>query len=369
MKGQDQPLEITELDLADPKDGEVMVRLGACGVCHSDLSAVNGTLPAMTPCVLGHEGAGVVEKVGPGVTSVGPGDHVVLSWVPQCGRCYTCLRGQPQLCEMSFATALSGGLLDGTSRFSLDGLPVYQMTASGCFTEYTTVPSISVVKVDPDMPFDKAALLGCGVLTGMGAVRNTARVEEGATVAVIGTGGVGLSVILGAKLAGAAQIIAVDISADKLELAEGLGATDVVDASAGNPVAAVQALTGTTPAGMPRGVDYAFEVVGSAPTVEQALMMTRRGGTAVAVGVPRMDATINLSLFAHLFLNERRLVGCVYGSSNVQRDVQLYADLYMRGRLDLDALVSRTIPLDDVNGAFDAIEKGEVARSVIVFDG
>jgi len=362
----DQPVEILDLELAAPKAGEVKVKIGASGVCHSDLSIVNGTLPLPPPMVLGHEGAGTVVEVGEGVTSVKEGDVVVTAWVGQCGRCYACLRGQPSLCEATHLTQATGGLLDGTPRFSLEGKPVLQMSACGTFSEYTVVPDIACVKLPDDMPVDKAALLGCGVLTGVGASLNSAKVAPGDVVAVIGCGGVGLNAIQGAAIGGASKIIAVDMVQSKLEMAKTFGATHTVNASEGDPVQQVKELTGNGPMG-PRGVDITLEVVGLSSTLQQALGMTRRGGLVVFVGAPRMDDFMTFSPFMELFANDHRIMGSFYGHSNIFRDVPKYVDLYRNGSLKLDELVSREIKLDQVNEAFDAIKAGEVARSVIIY--
>jgi len=365
--GASDALEIWDIDVAAPKAGEVKVRLAASGVCHTDLSILNGTIHMAPPMVIGHEGAGIVEEIGPGVTLVQPGDHVVISWVPQCGKCYCCDRGQPELCEAGAGTMMSGGMLDGTKRFSRNNTEIGQMAASGTFAEYTVIPEISAVKIDNDLPLDKMCLIGCGVLTGAGAAINTAQVGPGDTVAVIGCGGVGLNTIQGARIAGAERIIAVDMVASKLKLAEQFGATDTVNAANGDPVAAVQSLTGTGPLG-PRGVDYAFEVVGSSVTAEQAMSMTRRGGTMTMVGVGRVDDTLkDFSLFGELFMGAKTIKGSVYGSANVHRDVLRFAGLYRQGKLLLDELISKTIKLEEVNQAFADIQNGEVARSVILY--
>lgn len=364
--GVGQPLEVQELQLEAPKPGEVMVKMAASGVCHSDLSIQNGTMPLPPPIVLGHEGAGVVVEIGEGVRAFKAGDHVVTTWVGQCGTCYTCTHGEPSLCETTSLVQATSALLDGTPRFSLDGKPVGQMSACGTFTEYTVVPDIACVKLPEDIPLDRAALLGCGVLTGCGAAINTAEVKPGDTVAVIGCGGVGLNVIQGARIAGAAHIIAVDMVASKLELAKTFGATATVNASDGDPVEAVKALTGSGPMG-PRGVDVAFEVVGSTALLQQALGMARRGGRVVFVGVPRMDDMMTWSPFMDLFAFDKKISGAFYGHSNIHRDVNRYVDLYREGKLLLDELVSATITLDDVNAAFDTLQKGEVARSVISY--
>jgi NDMA-dependent alcohol dehydrogenase len=357
--GIDQPLEVVDVELDGPKAGEVRVRMGASGVCHSDLSVVNGTLLSPLPSVLGHEGAGVVEEVGENVTSVRPGDHVVLSFVPQCGICYFCTHDAAEMCETGFIAMAIGGQLDMTSRFSRQGAPLHQMSALGTFSEELVCPEISTVRIDDDVPFTRAALIGCGVLTGFGAAANTADIRPGDTVAVIGCGGVGLNVIQGAKFKGAERIIAVDQFESKLKLAEQFGATDLVDTREGDAVAQVGELT------QGRGVDVSFEVIGLKTTVEQALAMARRGGQAIIVGVPKMEQTMEIPIAMELLVNEKQVRGSWYGSSTVRRDVPRLVDLYKSGSLKLDELVSRTIGLGDINDAFKAMEAGEVARSVV----
>ncbi|MCC7075540.1 MAG: Zn-dependent alcohol dehydrogenase [Acidimicrobiia bacterium] len=369
LPAYNEDLQILEdLELEGPKANEIKVKVAASGVCHSDLSILQGRLPVMPPVILGHEGAGIVEEVGEGVTRFKPGDHVVISWVPQCGTCYTCEHGQPQLCETGAMVAVTAGMLDGTYRFTRDGEPIRQMQATGTFSEYTVVPEISAVKIDDDMPLDKAALIGCGVLTGVGAAVNVANVQKGDTVAVIGCGGVGLNAIQGARIAGAERIFAVDTAASKLDLAKEFGATDLIDASSGDPVMAVKEQTGIGTLGMPRGVDVTLEVVGFAETLKQAIGMTRAGGKTVFVGAPQLGATLELDIFMDLFAMQKIITGAFYGGSDVNRDVPKLVDLYKSGELKLDELVSRRIKLEDVNEAFRAIEKGEVARSVIIYD-
>jgi Zn-dependent alcohol dehydrogenase len=321
----------------------------------------NGTIMCMPPIVLGHEGAGIVEEVGEGVTSVKPGDHVVISWVPQCGECFFCQKDQGFLCENSQAAMASGGLLDGTPRFTSQGAPLYQMAASGTFSEVSIIPAIGAVKIPDDVDMRVAALIGCGVLTGVGAAMNTADIKEGDTVAVIGCGGVGLNVIQGARIKGATEIIAIDMNETKLALAKQFGATMTINASQGNPVSQVMELTGQ------RGVDVSFEVIGLGPTIDQAIQMARRGGQAILVGVPKMDVMVTLPAFLGLVVAEKTIKGCWYGSSNVQQDVPKLIELYKQGELKLDELISRTISVDQVNEAFDAMKTGEVARSVIEY--
>jgi NDMA-dependent alcohol dehydrogenase len=358
----DTPLEVIDVELEAPKAGEVKVQLGASGVCHSDLSVRNGTLLAPLPAVLGHEGAGVIEEVGEGVENLRPGDHVVISWVPQCGDCYFCRRGQAELCDVGLPVIATGGLLDGTPRFVRDGQPVLQMSASGTFTETTVVPAISAVKIDKDIPLTAAALIGCGVLTGFGAAHNTADIREGDTVAVVGCGGVGLNVIQGAKHSGAERIIAIDMVEGKLQTAQKFGATDLVNAGEGDSVSKVMELTDQ------RGADVAFEVIGLEKTVDQTFQMTRRGGQTILVGMPKMEVTLQLPVSLGLMFSEKQVRGCLYGSSNVHQDVPMLAKLYTDGKLMLDELVSREITLDDVNSAMDEMGSGEIARSVIVYD-
>jgi NDMA-dependent alcohol dehydrogenase len=356
------PLEIVDLDLDAPHAGEVKVRLGASGVCHSDLSVQNGTLPVGLPAVLGHEGAGTIVEVGEGVEHLEVGDHVVISWVPQCGTCYFCSRDQGELCEVGSVAAMNGGLLDATPRFSRDGQPVFQMAAAGTFSTETVIPAIGAVKIDPSIPLEVAALIGCGVLTGFGAATNTASIRSGDTVAVLGCGGVGLNVIQGARHAGAERVIGIDMVPGKLEHATRFGATDTVNAGDGDPVARVMELTGG------RGADVAFEVIGLGPTIEQALAMTRRGGQAVIVGVPRFDTQLTLTPAMEFLFNEKQIRGCWYGSSNVHRDVPKLTNLFAGGELKLAELISRKINLEQVNEALENMSSGEIARSVIIYD-
>lgn len=360
--GVGQPLDIrTDVEVEAPHEGELKVRMGASGVCHSDQSVQNGTIPLPVNSILGHEGAGVVEEVGAGVEGFAPGDHVVISWVPQCGECFYCKRGQGPLCERSANAVVGGLLLDGTTRATSGGKPLFQMSGAGTFSEVAVIPAISAVKVPKDMDLAVAALIGCGVLTGLGAAFHTAEIREGDTVAVLGCGGVGLNVIQGARIKGAARIIAVDLNPTKLELAKQFGATDTVDASTGNPVMEVMRLADE------RGADVVFEVIGLKETIDQAINMTRRGGETILVGVPRMDVALQIPAFLGLVLQHKTVKGCWYGSSNVREDVPRYVELYRSGQIKLDELVSRRIGVDDVNEAFEVMKTGEVARSVIVY--
>ncbi len=359
LPGIGKELEVVDdLEVSEPRSGEVKVRIHTTGVCHSDLSVQNGTIIVPLPAVLGHEASGVIEAVGPGVTSVQPGDHVILSFVPECGKCWFCVRGMPNLCEVATTGIVRGGLYDGQSPFSRKGERINQMTECGTFAQYTVVPEGGVVKIPDDVPLEDAALLGCGVTTGVGAVLNTAKVEEGASVAVIGTGGVGLNVIQGSVIAGAAKIIAIDLLDNKLEMAKQFGATDVVNASKQEPVSAVKQMTEG------RGADYSFEVIGLPSTQEQAFRMVRRGGCAVLVGVPKMTDMFQIQAFLPVF-EEKTIKGCWYGSARPHLDMPKLLDLYKAGRLKLRELISKEFELDQINDAFAALEKGEVARGVI----
>jgi S-(hydroxymethyl)glutathione dehydrogenase / alcohol dehydrogenase len=354
------PLKIDDITLDKPKRGEVMVKVAASGVCHSDLSVVNGTLPfPPPPAILGHEGAGVVQEIGEGVTAVQPGDHVILSWRPSCGRCGYCVTGRPQLCQTIGMALLQGYLPDGTTRFHKGDTEIRIFTGVASFAEYTVVPETGVVKIRKDVPLEAAALVGCGVMTGVGAVINTAKVEAGSSVAVIGCGGVGLNVIQGAVLAGAEKIIAVDLNPKKLELARQFGATRCVNPADGDSVTQVLGLTDGL------GVDYAFEVIGRADTAVQAYNSIRPGGTAVVVGVAKPDDMMTIPALS--LLQEKTLKGSIYGSARPSVDMPKLLDLYLGKRLKLDELVSRRITLEQVNEAFQWMEKGEVARSVIVY--
>jgi S-(hydroxymethyl)glutathione dehydrogenase / alcohol dehydrogenase len=348
---------VVNVDLDPPKTGEVLVRMKATGICHSDLSIINGTIRWKLPSVLGHEGAGIVEQIGEGVTNVAPGDHVVLSFVPNCGDCWHCDRAEPHLCQKNKP---HGGLIDGTSRVRLNGEPIAVMSFLGNMAEYCVVPAVCVVAVDKGHDFKAAALVGCGVTTGVGAAIKTAEVKPGSTVAVFGCGGVGLNVIQGARIAGAARIIAVDLSAEKLELAKSFGATDTVNPGGNEAFKQVLDLTDGI------GVDYCFEVVGNGKLVEQCFKATRMNGMTVLVGVGRLDDRWSLNAMILPFTG-KTIRGCMYGSANFKVDFPMYLDLYRQKKLDLDGLVSRTYSIDEAPQAFADLESGKNARGVIVY--
>jgi len=356
MRAQNAPLEIEEVRIDAPGPGEVLVRTAASGICHSDLHVVEGTLPMPPPCILGHEPAGVVEAVGAGVSYVAPGDHVIGCISAWCGECELCLRGKPHLCGGATLQRPEGSppRLDGERG------PVLQFANLSSFAERMLTHERSLVKIREDMPLDRAALIGCGVTTGLGAALHTSRVEPGSSCAVIACGGVGLAALQGCRIAGAGRIVAIDNQPWKLELARKLGATDTVDASQGDPVAQVMELTGG-------GVDTTFECLGSGPTVQQAVNMLKRGGTAVLVGLVPVGQMVEIHA-ADLTFQEKRLVGSLMGSNRFRIDMPRYVDFYLDGRLKLDEMISSRIGLEEVNEAFDHMRKGEVARQVIVFD-
>ncbi len=355
------PLVCERLMLAPPQAEEVLVRVAAAGVCHSDLHLAEGHLgEGRWPTVLGHEGAGVVEAVGDRVTHVAPGDRVAFCFVPPCRDCATCRAGRFHLCTTAADHAWRGTLLDGTSRLSFpDGAPVQHFNFVSCFAERCVIPAASAIPLTAELPLWQAALLGCGVVTGVGAVRNTARVRVGETVCVIGCGGVGLQVIAGARLAGAGRIIAVDRSSEKLARAARQGATDTIDGSALDAVAEVLEL-------VPGGVDYAFEVVGLPATIREAWDMIRPGGSAVVVGLAPKGAEVSLPALD--LLSEKNLRGCYYGSANVADELPALMRLAADGRLPMGEVVSHLIELAQINEAFDRLRSGEGARSVIVID-
>jgi len=356
---ESKPLAIEILDLEGPGQGEVLVKIGAAGLCHSDLSVINGDRPRPTPMALGHEAAGVVEDIGPGVNDLVRGDHVVMVFVPSCGHCLPCAEGRPALCEPGAAANNAGTLLSGTRRLSRNGAPVHHHLGCSAFAEYATVSRRSLVKIDPELPLDQAALFGCAVLTGVGAVLNTAKVIPGSTVAVVGLGGVGLASLLGANLAGAREIIAIDLADEKLALARELGATHAVNARDPDAVEQVKAKTGG-------GVEFAFEMAGSVKAMDLAYKVTRRGGTTVTAGLPPPTHTFAVPQ-VNLVGEERTIKGSYIGTCVPVRDLPRYIALYRNGRLPVDRLMSGTLPLADINRGFDLLHEGRAVRQVVTF--
>jgi S-(hydroxymethyl)glutathione dehydrogenase/alcohol dehydrogenase len=336
---------VTDLEVREPGPGEVRVAIAAAGLCHSDLSVTDGTIPFPVPVVLGHEGAGVVEAVGGGVTHVAPGDHVALSTLANCGTCAECDRGRPTMCRQAIGRP--------GRPFGHRGSPVHQFASNSAFAERTVVKAVQAVRIPDDVPLTSAALIGCGVLTGVGAVLNRARVDRGDSVLVIGTGGIGLNVLQGARLAGAGRIVAVDANPAKEEMARRFGATDFLTSAEG-----VRDL-------LPTGADHAFECVGRVELIRQAIDSLDRHGQAILLGVP--PATAEASFRVSSMYLDKSILGCRYGSSRPQRDIALYAGLYRRGRLLLDELVTRTYPVEDFEKAAADAEAGRVARAVLTF--
>lgn len=357
------PLTVCELDLAPPGPEEVLVRLHAAGVCHSDYNTIDGTSETRCPAVLGHEGAGVVEAIGERVRRVRVGDRVALSWAPWCGECEECRRGLTQLCVDVWSTTDASGLIDGTSRLSRDGEPVYHYSFLSTFADACVVSERSCVPIADDIPFDVAALVGCGVSTGVGAVWRTAGLRPGDRFAVIGCGGVGLSALMAAVAAGANPVVAVDAMSQKLDVARSFGATHTIS-WAGSAEATAEAVKEATGG----GVDVAVEATGRPEAMETAFHSTRGRGTAVLVGIPRPDAVLTLPAVTIPRL-ERRIVGSIYGSTKPERDFALTLDLYRAGRLPLDRLVSHRMTLDDVEGAFELMHSGDALRVVLELGG
>ncbi|MBS0320956.1 MAG: zinc-dependent alcohol dehydrogenase family protein [Proteobacteria bacterium] len=355
-----RPLAITELDLAPPGRGEIRVRVAAAGLCHSDLSVINGDRPRPLPMALGHEASAVVDALGEGVDDLAVGDHVVVVFVPSCGHCAPCAEGRPALCEPGAAANLAGTLLGGTRRLARDGVPVNHHLGCSIFADYAVVSRRSVVRIDPDVPLTDAALFGCAVLTGVGAVVNTAAVRAGASVAVVGLGGVGLAAVLGAVAAGARQVVAVDLADDKLALARALGATDTVNAGAADAADVVRAATGG-------GAEFVFEFAGSVRALEFAYRVTRRGGTTVTAGLPPAAATFAVPA-VNLVAEERTIKGSYVGTCVPSRDIPHFIALYRQGRLPVHRLLSGTLALDDINAGFDRLQDGHAVRQVVVFD-
>src|SRR5688572_12509722 len=353
-----KPLAIEEVELDPPGPGEVLVKIAAAGLCHSDLSVIDGNRPRPMPMALGHEAAGVVEELGPGVDDLQPGDHVVMVFVPSCGHCLPCAEGRPALCEPGAAANTAGTLLSGTKRLHRNGQDINHHLGVSGFAEYATVSRRSLVKIDPDLPLDEAALFGCAVLTGVGAVINTAKVSAGSSVAVIGLGGVGLSSLLGAIAAGARRVVAVDLSDEKLGLARQLGATDTFNAGSADAVNEVREATGG-------GVEYAFEMAGSVRAMDLAYKITRRGGTTVTAGLPPPTHTFNIPQ-VNLVAEERTVKGSYIGTCVPTRDIPRYIELYRRGKLPVDRLMSDHLKLEEINLGFDRLHEGQAVRQVVV---
>ncbi len=361
LDGPGRPFDVREVELDEPNAGEVLVRIAASGLCGSDLKALDGLRAiASFPVILGHEAAGVVEEVGEGVERLRPGDHVVLSILSACGSCADCRRGRPNYCSTTAGAQPAGNLLDGSSRLTMNGRRLNHFLTVSSFAEYAVVPASAATVIDPAMPLDRAALIGCAVLTGYGAVHNSARVQAGSSVAVFGCGGVGLSAVQGARLAGAETIVAVDVHPAKLALASSLGATETVDARCGDPSGAVREATGG-------GADYAFEAAGRPDTIEQAWNSLAVGGLLTVIGT--LPSGAKLMLAADPLIEEKRIAGCYLGSASPEGDVPALVERYLDGELQLDELVSRRIGLADLDDGFARLREGTEARQVVVFDG
>ena len=352
-----KPIQVEEVDLADPGEGEVRVKLVASGVCHSCLHAADGSWTHMpVPIVLGDEGSGIVEAAGRAVRGVKEGDHVILSWSPACGLCHYCVIGRPVLCERR--STRPGTLPDGTTRLSRKGEPLYHFGTVASHSDFTTIPESCAIPIRNDMPFEAAALIGCSVMTGVGSVLNTAQVPAGASMAVFGTGGIGLNVIQGGALVGANPIVAVDVLPNKLEYARHMGATHGIDASKDDPVEAIRDITR-------RGADFTFVAVGNTKAITQAWESTAHGGQCVLIGLPATDATVTFTALS-LQSNEKVLRGSRYGSARMRDDFPRMVDLYLGGKLKIDELINRRFTLDETDIAYKALAAGELARGLIV---
>jgi alcohol dehydrogenase len=354
-----KPLRIETVELDPPGRGELLVKIAAAGLCHSDLSVINGDRPRPMPMALGHEAAGVVEALGEDVNDLAVGDHVVMVFMPSCGHCVPCAEGRPALCEPGAAANGAGTLLSGKRRLHCDGADVNHHLGVSGFADYAVVSRRSVVRVDPDLPLDEAALFGCAVLTGVGAVVNTARLQPGQSAAVIGLGGVGLSSVLGAVASGARQVVAIDLSDDKLGLARQLGASHTVNARDADAAEQVRELTGG-------GVDFAFEMAGAVRAMELAYKITRRGGVTITAGLPPPNAALAVPL-VQLVAEERTLKGSYIGTCVPTRDIPRYVALYRAGRLPVDRLMSGKLKLEEINEGFDRLHEGKAVRQVIEF--
>jgi S-(hydroxymethyl)glutathione dehydrogenase / alcohol dehydrogenase len=355
--GPNLPLSIEDVEIDKPQDREVLIKTVASGVCHSDLHFVDGLYPYPAPAVLGHEAAGIIEEVGKQVTYVKPGDHVICCLSVFCGNCEQCMSGHPNRCSNKQATQRNPA---DKPRISQKGKPIFQFLDISSYCEKMLLHENAVVKIREDFPLDRAALIGCGVTTGVGAVLNTAKIEPGSTVAVFGAGGVGLAAIQGARIAGARKIIAVDMFEGKLAMAKRLGATDTVDASSSDPVDEIRKMTDGV------GVDYSFEAIGLKKVAEQAFVALKPGGTATVIGMIPVGQKVELD--GYMFLTERKLQGSNMGSNRFRIDMPKYIDFYLQGRLNLDDMISQRRKLEDVNDAFRAMKAGEVARTVLMFN-
>lgn len=357
---QSRPLEIEDVELDPPGPGEVLLRVKAAGLCHSDLSVIDGNRPRPMPMVLGHEAAGIIEETGPGVTGLVRGDHVVAAFVPSCGHCRPCTTGRPALCEPGFAANSAGTLLSGARRLHDARGPVHHHLGVSGFARHATVSRHSLVKVPRDLPFAEAALFGCAVITGVGAVVNTGAMPRGASAAVVGLGGVGLAALLAARMLEAPQLVAIDVNERKLAVARVLGATATVNAAAPDAAEQVRELT-------KGGVEFAFEMAGAARALELAYRITARGGTTVSAGLSHPDQRFSLPHLG-LVADERTLRGSYLGSCVPPRDIPRYIDWYRAGTLPVDRLLSERIRLDDINAAFDRLAAGESIRQVVEID-
>ncbi|RDD61537.1 zinc-dependent alcohol dehydrogenase family protein [Ferruginivarius sediminum] len=355
-----KPLKIQELDLDPPGEGEVLVKVAAAGLCHSDLSVINGDRPRPTPMALGHEAAGVVAELGPGVDDLAVGDHVVLVFVPSCGHCRPCAEGRPALCEPAAKANAAGEMLGGGRRLHRDGQDVHHHLGVSCFADHAVCSRRSLIRIDKAVPLEQAALFGCAVQTGVGAVVNTAHVPAGSDVAVVGLGGVGLNALLAAKLSGAARIVAMDLLDDKLALARQLGATHTVNAGYADAADQVRAATDG-------GADFAFEMAGSVPALDLAYKVTRRGGTTVTAGLANPDKRLELAPVS-LVAEERTLKGSYIGSCVPVRDIPRFLTLFRQGQLPVDRLMSERVTLDTLNESFDRLADGGTVRQVLTFD-
>lgn len=355
-----RPLVLEEVELDPPGPGEVLVEVMGAGLCHSDLSTINGTIPRRLPMILGHEASGIVREIGTGVKDFRPEDHVVFSFVPSCGHCLTCAIGRPALCENGSRSNLAGTLLDGSVRFHRpDGKPILHYLGVSAFSEYTVVAQESLVKIDETVPLEKAALFGCAILTGVGAVINTANVMPGESVVIFGLGGVGLSALMGAKLVGASPIIAVDVLPSKFALAKRLGADITIAAREEDPVSAIRDVTRG-------GTAYAFEAVGNANVLAQAYKATRPGGKTISIGIAPPQQEVSLQALSLVAL-EKSVQGSFMGSAVPRRDIPRLIRLYQAGKLPIEELLSPSITLDEINTGFDHLAQGSAVRQVIRF--